>query len=58
MNIHRPRASDFVFPSPFIDVPRNTRNRSRRPCWPGILLAFLLGLVIGWLLRGGGAFLP
>ena len=58
MTLHRPRASEFVFLSPFLDEPPKRHNRRRRPCWPGILLAFLLGLVIGWLLRGGGAFLP
>ena len=54
----RPRASAFVFPAPFIDVPRVERNRRRRPRWPGILVAFLIGLAVGWLLRGGGAMLP
>lgn len=57
-NPFRPPASDFVFPSPLIYVPRSERNRRRRPRWPGIILAFILGLAFGWLLRDGGAIIP
>jgi hypothetical protein len=32
-------------------------NRSRRR-WPMIVLSFLLGLLAGWVIRGGGAWLP
>jgi hypothetical protein len=32
------------------------QNRRRR--WPMIVLSFLLGLLAGWVLRGGGAWLP
>jgi hypothetical protein len=31
------------------------RNRRRRR-WPVIVLWFILGLLAGWLLRGGGAW--
>jgi hypothetical protein len=33
------------------------QNRRRRR-WPSLVLYFLLGLLAGWLLRGGGAWLP
>jgi hypothetical protein len=32
-------------------------NRRRRR-WPMIVLSFLLGLLAGWVIRGGGAWLP
>jgi hypothetical protein len=32
-------------------------NRRRRR-WPALVLSFLLGLLAGWLLRDGGAWLP
>ena len=32
-------------------------NRPRRR-WPMIILSFLLGLLAGWVIRGGGAWLP
>ena len=34
-----------------------TRNRRRRR-WPKLVISFLLGLLAGWVLRGGGAWLP
>ena len=37
--------------------PKNRVNR-RRPRWPMIALSFILGLLAGWLLRGGGAWMP
>jgi hypothetical protein len=33
------------------------QNRRRRR-WPMIVLSFLLGLLAGWVIRGGGAWLP
>ena len=33
------------------------RNRRRRR-WPMIVLTFIVGLLAGWLLRGGSAWLP
>lgn len=36
-------------------VMRHNRQRHR---WPMIILAFLLGLLAGWVLRDGGAWLP
>ena len=33
------------------------RNRRRRR-WPLIVLTFIVGLLAGWLLRGGSAWLP
>ncbi len=35
---------------------RRTENRRRRR-WPVIVLTFILGLLAGWVLRGGGAWL-
>jgi hypothetical protein len=32
-------------------------NRPRRR-WPMIVISFLLGLITGWLIRDGGAWLP
>jgi hypothetical protein len=32
-------------------------NRRRRR-WPALVLSFLLGLLAGWVLRDGGAWLP
>jgi hypothetical protein len=32
-------------------------NRRRRR-WPALVLSFLLGLIAGWVLRDGGAWLP
>jgi hypothetical protein len=32
-------------------------NRRRRR-WPMIVLSFILGLLAGWAIRGGGAWLP
>jgi hypothetical protein len=33
------------------------KNRPRRR-WPMIVLSFILGLLAGWAIRGGGAWLP
>ena len=33
-------------------------NRRRRRRWPALVLFFLLGLLAGWVLRDGGAWLP
>jgi hypothetical protein len=33
------------------------KNRPRRR-WPMIVLSFILGLIVGWVIRGGGAWLP
>jgi hypothetical protein len=35
---------------------RDANCRRRR--WPMIVLSFILGLLAGWVLRGGGAWLP
>ena len=32
-------------------------NRPRRR-WPMIVLFFIIGLLAGWVIRGGGAWLP
>lgn len=37
--------------------PTRCVNRRRRR-WPMIVLSFLLGLLAGWVLRGGGAWWP
>ena len=34
------------------------RVNRRRPRWPMIVLSFLLGLLVGWAIRGGGAWQP
>jgi hypothetical protein len=34
------------------------RQNRRRRRWPMIVLSFLLGLLAGWVIRGGGAWLP
>jgi len=34
------------------------RENRRRRRWPMIVLSFLLGLLVGWVIRGGGAWLP
>jgi hypothetical protein len=34
------------------------RQNRRRRRWPMIVLSFLLGLLAGWVIRGGGALLP
>lgn len=34
------------------------RVNCRRPRWPMIAVLFILGLLAGWVLRGGGAWLP
>jgi hypothetical protein len=34
------------------------RSNRRRRRWPALVLSFLLGLLAGWLLRDGGAWLP
>ena len=36
----------------------SVRTNRRRRRWPVIVLSFLLGLLIGWVIRGGGAWLP
>ena len=36
--------------------PWHRKRRRRR--WPMIVLWFILGLLAGWVLRGGGAWLP
>jgi hypothetical protein len=33
-------------------------HKRRRRRWPMIVLWFILGLLVGWVLRGGGAVLP
>ena len=33
------------------------REKSRRRRWPMIVLSFVLGLLAGWVIRGGGAWL-
>lgn len=35
--------------------PRRNRRRSRLPL---LVLTFMLGLLAGWVIRGGGAWLP
>ena len=35
--------------------PRRNRRRNRLPM---LVLTFILGLLAGWVLRGGGAWLP
>jgi hypothetical protein len=32
-------------------------NRRRRR-WPMVAISFLIGLLAGWVIRGGGAWLP
>ena len=34
------------------------RQNRRRRRWPMIVLSFILGLLAGWVIRGGGAWLP
>lgn len=43
--------------STFPIQPMRVVNRRRRR-WPMIVLSFLLGLLAGWVIRGGGAWLP
>jgi len=35
--------------------PRRNRHRNRLPL---LILTFIVGLLVGWVLRGGGAWLP
>ena len=44
------------FRTTFIQPTRSVSLRRRR--WPTNLLLFVLGLLAGWLLREGGAWLP
>lgn len=44
------------FRTAFIQPTRSVNRRRRR--WPTNLLFFVLGLLAGWVLRGGGAWLP
>lgn len=43
--------------SAFPIQPMRVLNRRRRR-WPSRILFFALGLLAGWVLRGGGAWLP
>ena len=52
------RLSRNVFPAPFIDDPRRNKKPPHHPGRITVVLAFILGLALGWVLRGGGALLP
>jgi hypothetical protein len=49
-----PQSAYCHFPNQGLVVRKNRRRRR----WPMIVLSFLLGLLAGWVIRGGGAWLP
>ena len=53
-----PQSAYRRFPFPCITVYPHRRVNRRRRRWPMIVLSFILGLLAGWVLRGGGAWLP
>jgi len=53
-----PQSAYRHIPNACIYPPPKNRVNRRRPRWPMIALSFILGLFAGWLLRGGGAWLP
>jgi len=53
-----PQSAYRRFPFPCITVYPHRRVNRRRRRWPMIVLSFILGLLAGWAIRGGGAWLP
>ena len=53
-----PQSAYRHIPNPCIIAPPKNRVNRRRRRWPMIVLSFILGLLAGWVLRGGGAWLP
>ncbi|MBN8459391.1 MAG: hypothetical protein J0M04_16305 [Verrucomicrobia bacterium] len=51
------RTSDFRHPL-IQGITSYPRRRGRRPRPAALLLTFALGLLAGWLIRGGGAWPP
>ena len=47
-----PQSAHRRFPIQGVHASQNRRRRH----WPMIVLAFLIGLLAGWMLRGGGAW--
>ncbi len=56
LNVMYSRSAYRHIPNACIIAPPKNRGNRRR--WPMIVLSFILGLLAGWAIRGGGAWLP
>ena len=53
-----PQPTYHTFPGRTIHVQPTRCVNHRRRRWPSRILFFTIGLLAGWVLRGGGAWLP
>ena len=52
------RIPSRIYPLHIQGITGHPRRNRRRRRWPLIVLSFIVGLLAGWLLRGGSAWLP